>query len=531
MAVKIIADIVYRLETKKDSHQNYRLVKLLRKGHPMCRMNGVILVIYFHNIFGNIIDKGNLKIKLLAEQTGVDRASIYQYKNGKSLPSKDFLDKFISVMQLSNSEENELRESYNIAKIGVSTYLKRNQMKRCFEILNDAIFDNVQMGYKPSTAQIMLPDHSAVFSGKDKITALVKNVIDFEFALANECEHEVSIKTFIPSNYTEFYQHLSELYHSHKGMTINFEPIISFTKTNNYESNNIIEAFSSIMYFIFTDCPGYNPRFYYDENNFLDSIGILYPYYIITTRHLIILDVKLNNAQIILDNSVIENYCTKFNEAFSKTKPLIKKFPQLIDMLTLLMEKNQAQNSDWVLLNADVGCCIHQFADDDMVAKYINQKYINLAQVLNYHTLMCRHEHIGFYKVFQTINGIKDFAKTGKINQIQSILKNKISVEDRKVLLNIAYENPNEIGNLIDHNKIKIPPITMMIYKNDMVIMYIDVISDILIISEPEIANAFYDFLYSLIDSEYIISDTDGIKKVINECIAICDKQLSSPEL
>lgn len=494
-------------------------------------MNGVISLIYFHNIFGNIIDKGNLKIKLLAEQTGVDRASIYQYKNGKSLPSKDFLDKFISVMQLSNSEENELRESYNIAKIGVSTYLKRQQIKRCFEILNDTILDNTQMGYKPSTAQITLPTVSSVFSGKDKITSLVKNVIDFEFALANECDHEVSIKTFIPSNYTEFYRHLSELYHSHKGMHINFEPIISFTKTNNYESNNMIEAFSSIMYFIFTDCPGYNPRFYYDENNFLDSIGILYPYYIITTKHLIILDVNLNNAQIIVEPSVIENYCEKFNEAFSKTKLLIGKFSQAIDLLDFLKNSGVPTERNFFTLTSSSGCCIHQFASAETVAKYLNNNIISLDYILDYSNTMINLEKTNSPKKIQTVSGLKNFAKTGIMDQIKSILKSEISLDDRKTMFETALENADTLGNIIDDTKIKIPPITMMVYKNDMLIMYTDVLSDILIISEPEIANAFYDFLGSLIDTDYVINNVEEIKKVIKESIEICDKQLSSTGL
>lgn len=489
-------------------------------------MCGMLTVVYFHNQFGNIIDRSNLKIKILAEQTGVDRASIYQYKNGKALPSKEFLNKFISVMQLSNSEENELLESYNIAKIGIPTYLKRKQLKRCMEILYDAITDNGQTGYRPSTAQITLPEHASYFEGREKIATLVKNVIDYEFALANEGALEVFIRTFIPADYTEFYQHLSELYHSHKGMSINFRPIICFNKNSNSEDNNIIDAFSSIMYFIFTDCPGYNPRFYYDDNNFMDSIGILYPYYIITTTHLILLDAKLSGAQLIVDQSVIQNFNGKFSEAFAKTKPLTQKFNKLVNVTQIILNKTQLLSSDCITCCAGSGGCYQKLADDQMIAKYVNLSKEDMEYVTQYIAKI----NDSSYIELQTSNGAIEFAKTGILRQIQSILTSKISIQDRKTLLETAKNNPEEMGYILDDSKIKIPPICMMIVKNDCVLMYIDIMSDMLMISEPEIANAFYDFFYSLIDSEYTMTTSEYVDNVIDEAIAICDEQLDQPD-
>lgn len=485
-------------------------------------------MLYFHTVFSHLVDNSNIKIKTLAEQTGVDRASIYQYKSGKVLPTKEFVDKFISIMQLSVSEENDLKESYNIAQIGVSTYIKRKQLRRCLEILNDSVTDNYQTGYKPSTAQITLPDHTTGFNGREKVTMLVKNVIDYEFALANESngEHNVNIKTFIPSGYNEFYHHLSELYHYHKNTVINFKPIISFTKSNSLEGNNIIDALSSIMYFIFTDCPGYDPRFYYDENNFLDSIGILYPYYIITTKHLILLDVNLTNSQIISDPYMIDIFRQKFESAYTNTKPLTKRFDKLIDVTDLFLSKTNSSANYWITCTAGSGGCIESFADEATISKYLNSNVEALDKILNYIISIKQNEVSSHYTKFISSEALLEFADTGVINQIQSVLKEKILPEDRKTLLTIAAKHRDKIGYVIDNTKIKIPPICILAVKNDCVILYVEIMSDMLMISEPEIANAFYDFFISLSEDESVIMSQEDVTKLLQNTIDICNKQI-----
>lgn len=490
-------------------------------------MHRIKSMIYFNVSFSRIIDNSNVKIKTLAEQTGVDRASIYQYKSGKVLPSKEFLDKFISVMQLSNSEENELRESYKIALIGVSTYIKRKQIQRCLEILNDSITDNEQTGYKPSTTQIRRPDCTAEFNGREKIATLIKNAIDYEFALANEGLHEVNINTFIPSGYNEFFQHLSELYHSHKGTTINFNPIISFTKSSTQEGNDIIDALSSIMYFIFTDCPGYNPRFYYDEKKIWNSIGILYPYYIITTKHLILLDANLTNAQVIVNQYTIDTFHRKFDEAYANTKPLIKRLKKLTNITDLFLSKTGSPTSEWFACCAGSGGCIEKFSDNAMIEKYLEQSLADLNETLNYLISIKQNKTTSNYIEFQTSSAITEFAETGIIQQIQGILKEPLSPEDRKILLSKALEYQNEMGNIIDSNKIKFPPVCLIGIKNDCIILYIQLTSDVLIISEPEIANAFCDFFYSLSENESIIMKPEEVRQLLKDAIAICDKKIA----
>ena len=81
------------------------------------------------------IDKGQLTIYGLAQNSKIDRSSLYKFLNGERLPaSLAVLNRLMEALRLSPTQSSELRTAYDISRMGEESYQRR---RNTVEFLND----------------------------------------------------------------------------------------------------------------------------------------------------------------------------------------------------------------------------------------------------------------------------------------------------------------------------------------------------------------------------------------------------------
>ena len=87
----------------------------------------------FSNRLEQYIEEKHIKVSELARFCGTDRATTYKYINGKRLPAAmETVEKIGEFLRLSPREVKQLKEAYEMDRVGKSVYLSRKNVEEFF---------------------------------------------------------------------------------------------------------------------------------------------------------------------------------------------------------------------------------------------------------------------------------------------------------------------------------------------------------------------------------------------------------------
>lgn len=297
------------------------------------------------------------------------------------------------------------------------------------------------------------------------------------------------------------------------------KPIVERNK--NYAHN--IELINCI-YPVFLSNTKYHAYYYYSRSH----DNSIFPYTIVTDNYAVSISYNFENA-IISDNSDILNLK---RELFIKKKnlsyALIESIDNPLSYTKLYTDFNaNYKKSDTDFVTIEYEPCLTPYFNDEILDLCLNKNLENYTEILNraksifsfWHNKNIEH-NISYF----TLDGVNNFVNTGRINEIPKSIYKPIPIEHRldmlRALCKTASENQSEL-RIIKTDKLHIPK--NLRYSgtgsiSDFFLLQSDKNEEnsIFKLSECGFAKPFYDFAYSLIDSDLVYSKNETLQILNN---------------
>ena len=115
----------------------------------------------YFELIAQYMNKQNISMHMLAKRSGIDRSTLYQFRRGERMPSREQIIQISHVFTLSPSKQNELIEKWEIACVGSHLYHQRRTMQQLIRDLPVPIDESLSFHL---SGQDQLPQQAALSS-------------------------------------------------------------------------------------------------------------------------------------------------------------------------------------------------------------------------------------------------------------------------------------------------------------------------------------------------------------------------------
>lgn len=266
----------------------------------------------FSELLTNYVAKSGLTKNGLIEACQVNRSTFFQCLNGKRLPKESFFEHLLRTLQLSPGEESKLRKLYHIAQIGESVYQNRQCAKKCLETLAALSGNLIPQIYRlDGVAQ--LTANWASLEGDNRVFQELCHLVQAEMFLP-----EPKIDLFVPQEDSRFIEYLKVLYRNSGEKNVRLRQLVQFPQGRGKKTRESMEFFDSILFFLASDCMGYEAHYYYSEVDFADTVGVLYPYSVITSTGVLLMNEAMDRALFSAAPAILETCRTQFEVSWAR---------------------------------------------------------------------------------------------------------------------------------------------------------------------------------------------------------------------
>ncbi|MDF2540787.1 MAG: hypothetical protein K0S47_505 [Herbinix sp.] len=476
------------------------------------------------------IEDNGLVIYQLAKRSGLDRTTIQRAITGERLPSISFVECLSDYLRLSPVEKKELLELYTISKIGEKVYTGRKYIKAMIERIVTIHSDGDQPSYihKSISFSGKMNADTALYEGQYIVNNMIRDVLEDEITHPSP-----AIDLSVPFHHVFISDLLYQLYLSLNGK-VNIRNLVRFNKLDAFQDSNYnLEILSHVIPFAFSAGNGYQLYYYYDNYDSSRDIALFMPYYIITSKRLIVLSSDFNTAILYNNESIINTYKQYFDKAITQSAQLIEQHITCGDLLQSYIETYQ--DSGLISHVMEPQPCFAWYYTDDMIRKHLKPELDNRTMLLELlYSLYGKYRHIEERPVsLFSVEGLNTFTETGIIADLPIQYAIPFTPEERIMLME-ALKRDIKSGiyqvYAVNSTQFKIPFSTIQVYKTNGISFFTTDNNGLInsaYMTEKSISEAFYDFFKSLPESS-MLYDQEETVNIIDRCIAKCESKMEA---
>ncbi|MGL4607359.1 MAG: hypothetical protein ACRCU3_07840 [Eubacteriaceae bacterium] len=279
----------------------------------------------FSELFKKAIDKNGGNVYQLAQISGVDRTTIQKSRSGSRLLNKESFEKIITMLILSPSERRELLEAYEIAKVGESLYYQRKDVAKMINSINLA---SLQRKKNCHVLGSMDSKEWENFTTTEKFSSRIQIENIFRLIISEEIQNNIKpcISVFIPFEYENIYELLLSFFlETNKSMEI--KTIFNIGKGMNGFDNHqkSVCVLEHCFPFLISGKEGFEPYYYYEEKSSANETAMIFPYYLITRKAVILLSRNFQTAILCRDKTIQETYENEFRQGIEECNLFYKR--------------------------------------------------------------------------------------------------------------------------------------------------------------------------------------------------------------
>ena len=270
-----------------------------------------------------LLSESESSVYEISKESGLDRTSIQRMITGKRMPSIQFVEKFCDHLRITPIERAELLELYRIEKIGKELYQNRMYIKNMIE--NLTTYSTIDSVLLPNYAQELLAGKDLENNDKEYFSESANKTTNLlEYIILKELHNSdtQTISSNLPVAYKTFFRFLEKVRtnfspdaHIQHLFILNKAPIKLAKPTYNLEV--LYEVLSVMTSFLLQ----YLPRYVYSKSTPSDSYYHIYPYYVITTHHVLCISSDYKKGILYSNQKIIKQYQEEFNRLYFSATP------------------------------------------------------------------------------------------------------------------------------------------------------------------------------------------------------------------
>lgn len=470
----------------------------------------------FSEQLNKCVEESSFSKNALISASRVNRSTFFQCLSGKRLPTEEHFEALIHALQLGPGDEARLRKLYQIAQIGESVYENRQRAQKCLETLAGLSGD-----LTPQIHQFQgvthLTTQRAPLQGENQVFQELCHLVRAEMFLP-----EPRIDLFLPLENNTFFEYLKLLYRNTEEKTVRLRQLVQFAQKKGEKTKNSLEFFDSILYFLASNCTGYEAHYYYTEADFADTVGVLYPYSIITSTGVLLLNESMDRALFSTTPAIIDACRSQFENALSKTKQFYTLYQGREQVVNFALEQWNGGYSGYQYFSSP---CFGAYLTWELMDKYcpggqetLFEEYYNCVQTGDCYVSFC------------TERGLLRFAQDGKMGEYPISLVPILEPVDRKELLEVMLHRAPENTRLYLVDEDKLPVSDEFIFSvtnGKRIFSYRKGLPQMRIFcfTEQNLLEVFMEFFSSLPESDFV-RPQEELEQVLRQAIDCCDAQI-----
>lgn len=448
----------------------------------------------------------------LIEACRINRSTFFQCLNGKRLPTEEFFETLIQALQLAPGEEAKLRNLYHIAQIGESVYQNRLWAQKCLDTLASLSGELLPQIHQ-FQGVTRLTTQRAPLQGENQVFQELCHLVRAEMFLP-----EPKIDLFFPQQDSPFFEYLKVLYRSSEEKTVRLRQLVQFSQKKGEKARDSLAFFDSILFFLASNCTGYEAHYYYTEADFADAVGVLYPYSIITSTGVLLLNESMDRGLFSTMPAILEACRCQFEHAIRKTKQFYTPFKGYEQTVEFALDHWTASYSGYQYFATP---CFGAYLTRDIVEKYCPAEMEHMVDHY-YGNVKAGESYISFCSA----KGLLDFARNGIMGEYPIGLIPPLEPKDRKTLLEaMLYRTAsNSKLYLIDEDQLTISDeFVFSISKGKRILAYRKEMPKLRMFcfQEQNLLESFADFFESLPESKYVLPQSE-LEAVLHQAIDCC---------
>lgn len=458
------------------------------------------------------IEKSGTNIFRLAKQYNLERTMLQKVVRGTRIPGEEFFNTLLDALNLNKKEKDELRQLYHIEKIGRQVYERRKMVENLIASFDTSKKILLSEEYDYTFNETLNVDKDmSTLNNSVAVVSAIAYVINYEYEHSDQPLFYLNDLSALP--FTMRHLVIGDNKH-HKPATVT-----QFLYFARYEGDAAINSnfatFQRILPFAFTFVQPYAVYYSYVSQVSQDLRFTLWPYYLITHEHVLLMSGDGNRGLLIHDKQIANGY--RFE--MEKQKQLFN----LLMVNRLPLEENMeiyqdALSRNRVQISYESNPCIYLMFDHLDIPLKMNdeQKEIYDLYMFNNHPEALPENNESFRCLYE-IGDFENFFKNGQLPGIYNYFLPSLNQKLIDQLFQNYCKNARKAncyheikkGELGQHSGL----IIELCESHFVIITAVDRRDpyDMLFINEGTIHEAFYDYFESLINEGHILSAEDSI--------------------
>ena len=462
----------------------------------------------FSETLSKYIDRSGVTLKLLAQTSGYDPTLLTKIRKGdRPARIKVKLDRLISALSLTPSEEAQLVKLWTIDQIGMDTYNSHIAVKELIESFNRHI------EITPPSAVSAAPEKST-YKGKENVRYMLHRMLGGGIEDSGE-------RIYIMAQPDD--SMFSELLLAVCSAAVPITHIISMFPGSAGKQHQIenLAYIRNLMPCIMSN-PDYEINYYYDSLDISENHYLLMPNLFITGDSAVLVSKNWDNAVISREPEIVSFYRSRFDRQLRVTQPFNQPIPTLfheVQHLVPMADAGIQKNPDECFYAiARQPCITPYFEPED--AEYVSDEYENKQALID----MFLNQYQPFLKKsnlvqFFCLSGVYDFLRDGVIWELGDCII-PLPIQLRIKLLKGLCEAETAGKHrfcLIREDELKLmPDAAMALYQSNYFTVHIRNEEDhICSVNEGETASDLRSFFNYLPDSGLVYSEEESLRMLL----------------
>lgn len=443
-----------------------------------------------------LIENGS-NVYQLSTHFSLEHTTLQRMVTGKRLPKIDFVKNFCRSLRLSESEKEELLELYRREAMGIDAY---NNERSIFHLMNH--LKDLETNRKSSSIVSVelnhIEFHSDVSTESYNTELMMHMILTAEFSSLDDG----FIYTNLPDSYTPFLHSLNLLSLQYAKKLL-VQHLVHF-HINASLSNKNLDIINHILPLFISDTLDYQVFYYYSRLTKNDHEHMLFPYYIITSKYILLLSSDFSKGFKLSDPVLINQYLKEFKQTCKKSKPLFQRV-QMLDKAQSLYSISIGTESTVFHYQPCYGHLIEN-------SELLNQIDLHLPlfyEVGKQFISSMNEKIINLNYIYFSDLGVEDFCNTGKYyGQVGTFFPPSTPQERVKKLKYFQQKGKLASNNIMIKGELwPFPKNLYFELQGTQLLLIIRIESfdkmDFIMIEENSICEAFYQFFHSLPSSKY----------------------------
>ena len=468
----------------------------------------------FSDKLSEYITKSGYNVYQLAKEASLDRTTLQKTAKGQRLPSLDYIQEICQYIKISSKQEEELVRLYKIEKLGQSTV-------EAWDEIHQIILDIYQLRKREKSVWQIHLDEESIKNFNAKIVQKCCSKIECLKAIMCVMEQELD-GPFDPDIYMDVSWvsnlALSQLMQSEMDDTKPFicHQLVNLKQTEHVKGGMLenIQMLHQVLPYAFTTHNTYDIRYAYICENSEEEKLHLWGHYIITHKHVILCSEQDDQMLVIADEGIAKAYRQEVEHMLSAYRPLfsyqgysgegVRRYRRLIENdeshvtyegfpCLALMVPDEIKKQ--LICDPQIGAYASAFFD---MPKVKDSQYINIFGMKD----------------------VKHFMKTGHLPGVFDHYFYAESMELRKEMLENFHRNlvaHTRQFYMINEDKFKISSSFGIDVFGRNRVAFCSTSDEFpfgfILIDEPGISEMFASYFDNLLQSRYLYSIEDTIKK------------------